>query len=61
MMEDTRNAFRILPGKPSGQFTCKSEKEAAVDSFKTDVREIGLRAGGEQNWLKIVSGIRLLH
>jgi hypothetical protein len=54
MMEDTRNAFRIL-------FTCKSEKEAAVDSFKTDVREIGLRAGGEQNWLKIVSGIRLLH
>jgi hypothetical protein len=38
---ETRNAYRILVGKPEGRRTLGRPRRRWVDNFKKDLREIG--------------------
>jgi hypothetical protein len=37
---ETRNAYRILVGKPDGKRPLRITKRSSVDNIKTDIREI---------------------
>jgi hypothetical protein len=40
-MGETRNAYRILVGKPEGRTPARSPRRKRVDNIKMDLREIG--------------------
>jgi hypothetical protein len=40
-MGDTRNAYKILVGKPEGQIPLGRPRRRWVDNIKIDIREIG--------------------
>jgi hypothetical protein len=40
-MGETRNAYRILVGKPEGKRPLESPRRRWVDGIKMDLREIG--------------------
>jgi hypothetical protein len=40
-MRETRNAYRILVGKPEGKITLGRPRRRWVDNIKIDQREIG--------------------
>jgi hypothetical protein len=40
-MAETRNAYRILVGKPEGKRSLVRPKHRWVDNIKMDIREIG--------------------
>jgi hypothetical protein len=40
-MEETRNAYRILVGKPEGKRPLGRQRRRSVDNIKMDLREIG--------------------
>jgi hypothetical protein len=40
-MGETRNAYRILVGKPEGKRRLGRSRRRVVDNIKIDVREIG--------------------
>jgi hypothetical protein len=50
-MEDKRNAYRILVGKPDGKTPLGRPRRRWVDNIKTDLREIGWDG---MNWIDLV-------
>jgi hypothetical protein len=40
-MGETRNAYRILVGKPEGKRPLRRPRRKSVDDVKMDIREIG--------------------
>jgi hypothetical protein len=40
-MSETRNAYRILEGKPEGKRPLERQRRRWVDNIKIDLREIG--------------------
>jgi hypothetical protein len=40
-MEERRNAYRILVGKPEGKIPLGRQRRRWVDNIKTDLREVG--------------------
>jgi hypothetical protein len=49
-MGETRNAYRILAGKPEGKRPLGRPRRRWVDNIKMDVREIGLDG---MDWLQL--------
>jgi hypothetical protein len=49
-MEENRNAYRILVGKPEGKRTLGRPRRTWVNNIKIDLREIGW---GCVDWLRI--------
>jgi hypothetical protein len=50
-MGETRNAYRILVGKPEGKRPLGRPRRRLVDNIKMDLREIGW---GEMDWIDLV-------
>jgi hypothetical protein len=61
-MGETRNAFRILVGKPEGKRPLGRPRRSWVDNIKMDLREIGWdgMVWTGLNWLRIVTSGGLL-
>jgi hypothetical protein len=51
-MEETRNAYRILVGKPEGRRPLGRPRRRWVDNIKMDLREIDL---GGMNWIHLAA------
>jgi hypothetical protein len=49
-MEDTRNAYRILVGKPEGKRPLGKPRRKWVGDIKMDLREIGWDG---RNWIEL--------
>jgi hypothetical protein len=49
-MGETRNAYRILMGKPEGKRPLGRPRRRWVDNIKMDLREIGW---GGMNWIRL--------
>jgi hypothetical protein len=49
-MEEKRNAYRILVGKPEGKRPLGRPRRRCVDNVKMDVREIGW---GAMDWIHL--------
>jgi hypothetical protein len=49
-MGETRNAYRILVGKPEGQRSLGRPRRRWVDNIKMDLREIGLDG---MDWIEL--------
>jgi hypothetical protein len=49
-MGDTRNAYRILVGKPDGKRPLGRPRRRCVDNIKIDLREIGW---GGMEWIEL--------
>ena len=47
-MEESRSAFKILKGKPSGKCPLRRPKRRWEDNIRMDLEEIGINAG---NWV----------
>jgi hypothetical protein len=52
-MGETRNAYRILVGKPQGKRPLGKPRRRWVDNIKMDLREIGLNEWTGSNWFRI--------
>jgi hypothetical protein len=52
-MGETRNAYRILVGKPEGKRPLGRPRRRWVDNIKTDLEEIGCDGRAGSNWLRI--------
>jgi hypothetical protein len=59
-MGETRNAYRILVGKPEGKRPLERPRRRWVDNIKIDLGEVGWMVGTGLNWLRIGTGGRLL-
>ena len=49
-MEESRSAFKILTGKPSGNRPLGRHRRRWEDNIRTDQKEIGINAG---NWVHL--------
>jgi hypothetical protein len=49
-MEETRNAYRILVGKPEGKRPLGRPRRRLVDNIKMDLREIGWYS---RDWIEL--------
>jgi hypothetical protein len=49
-MGETRNAYRILAGKPEGKRPLGRPRRKCVDNIKMDLRETG---GNGMDWIKL--------
>ena len=49
-MEEGRNAFKILTGKPTGKRPKGRPRRRLEDSIRMDLEEIGINAG---NWVDL--------
>ena len=47
-MEEGKNAFKILPGKPTGKRLLGRPRRKWEDNIRNDLEEIGINAG---NWV----------
>ena len=47
-MEESRNAFKILTGKPTGKRSFERPRRRWEDNIRMDLEEIGINAG---NWV----------
>jgi hypothetical protein len=61
-MRDTKNACKILVGKPEGKRPLGRFKRSSEDNIRMDLREIGWegvdrvhRAQGEEQWQALVN------
>jgi hypothetical protein len=52
-MRETRNAYRILVGKPEGKRPLGRPRRRSVDNIKMDLREIGWDG---MDWIELVQG-----
>ena len=52
-MEEGRNAFKILTGKPTGQRPLGRLRRRWKDNIRMDLEEIGINAG---NWVESAKG-----
>jgi hypothetical protein len=52
-MGETRNAYRILVGKPEEKRPLGRPRHRWVDNIKMDLREIGWMLWTGSNWLRI--------
>jgi hypothetical protein len=52
-MGETRNAYRILVGKPEGKRSLGRRRRRWVDDIKIELREIGWDGWTGSNWLRI--------
>jgi hypothetical protein len=50
-MGETRNAYRILVGKPEGKIPLGRPRHRWLDNIKMDLREIGW---DDMDWFKLV-------
>jgi hypothetical protein len=57
---ETRNAYRLLVGKPGGKRPLERQRRRWVDNIKIDLGEIGWMVGNGFNWLRIGTGGWLL-
>jgi hypothetical protein len=55
-MGDTRNAYRILVGKPEGKRPLERPRHRWVDNIKMDLREIGWDG---VDWIELVMNLRV--
>jgi hypothetical protein len=53
-MGETRNAYRILVGKPEGKRPLGRPRRRSVDNIKMDVREIGWDG---RDWIELAQDI----
>ena len=47
-MEESRNAFKILTGKPTGKRSLGRSRRRLEDNIRKDLEEIGINA---ENWV----------
>ena len=52
-MEDSRSAFKILTGKPTGKRTLERPRCRWEDNIRMDLEEICVNAGIGLRWLRI--------
>jgi hypothetical protein len=56
-MEEIRNAYRVLVGRPHNMVSWKTER--MMDKINMDLKETGCNSGRCMEWLGAVSSSRL--
>jgi hypothetical protein len=59
-MEERRDAYTVLVGKPEGRRLLGRPRRIWQDNIKMDLREVGWGAWTGSNWLRIETGGRLV-